>query len=180
MISLLVTNVNLNNTHIMRYFSVFFGKHALSRFYFCKISMYTLHRALQISVCCRSNIDMKQSPREKLARTALSLAVIAVFSIFVFPVAAPYIFGSLSIVMAVLSKGGKSTMPRNSRTAFKVSALALLLNTALLIFTVYYFIQLLHDPELQKQYSETLYQMYGITFQDLLDQLGLSSGTLIH
>ena len=123
---------------------------------------------------------MKQSPRERLAGTALSLAVIAVFSIFVFPVAAPYIFGSLSIVMAVLSKGGRSTMPRNSRTAFKISTAALLLNTALLIFTVYYFIQLLHDPELQKQYSETLYQMYWITFQDMLDQLGLSNGTLIH
>ena len=123
---------------------------------------------------------MKQSPREKLAGTSLSLAVIAIFSIFVFPVGAPYIFGSLSIVMAVLSKGGRSTMPRNSRAAFKISTTVLILNTALLIFTVYYFIQLLYDPELQKQYSETLYQMYGITFQDLLDQLGLSSGTLIH
>ena len=123
---------------------------------------------------------MKQSPREKLARTALSLAVIAVFSIFVFPVAAPYIFGSLSIVMAVLSKGGRSTMPRNSRTAFKISMAALILNAALLVFTVYFFIQVLHDPELQEQYSETLYQMNGMTFQDLLDQLGLSNGTPVH
>ena len=123
---------------------------------------------------------MNQSPRERLAGTSLTLAVIAVFSIVVFPVGAPFIFGSLSIVMAVLSKGGRSTMPRNSRTAFKISMAALILNAALLVFTVYFFIQVLHDPELQEQYSETLYQMYGITFQDLLDQLGLSSGTLIH
>lgn len=118
---------------------------------------------------------MKQSPRERLAGTSLTLAVIAVFSIFVFPVAAPYIFGSLSIVMAVLSKGGRTTMPRNSRTAFKISTAALILNTALLVFTVYYFIQLMRDPVLQQQYSDTLYQMYGITFSDLLDQLGLSN-----
>ena len=123
---------------------------------------------------------MNQSPRERLAGTSLTLAVIAVFSIFVFPVAAPYIFGSLSIVMAVLSKGGRSTMPRNSRTAFKISMAALILNAALLVFTVYFFIQVLHDPELQEQYSETLYQMNGMTFQDLLDQLGLSNGTLVH
>ena len=71
-------------------------------------------------------------------------------------------------------------MPRNGKIAFRISALALVFNTALLIFTIYYFIQLMHDPELQKQYSETLYQMYGITFQDLLDQLGLSNGALIH
>ena len=123
---------------------------------------------------------MNQSPRERLAGTSLTLAVIAVFSIFVFPVGAPFIFGSLSIVMAVLSKGGRSTMPINSRTAFKISMAALILNAALLVFTVYFFIQVLHDPELQEQYSETLYQMNGMTFQDLLDQLGLSNGTLVH
>lgn len=123
---------------------------------------------------------MNQSPRERLAGTSLTLAVIAVFSIFVFPVGAPFIFGSLSIVMAVLSKGGRSTMPRNSRTAFKISMAALILNAALLVFTVYFFIQMLHDPELQEQYSETLYQMNGMTFQDLLDQLGLSNGTPVH
>ena len=123
---------------------------------------------------------MNQSPRERLAGTSLTLAVIAVFSIFVFPVGAPFIFGSLSIVMAVLSKGGRSTMPRNSRTAFKISMAALILNAALLVFTVYFFIQVLHDPELQEQYSETLYQMNGMTFQDLLDQLGLSNGTQVH
>ena len=123
---------------------------------------------------------MNQSPRERLAGTSLTLAVIAVLSIFVFPVGAPFIFGSLSIVMAVLSKGGRSTMPRNSRTAFKISMAALILNAALLVFTVYFFIQVLHDPELQEQYSETLYQMNGMTFQDLLDQLGLSNGTLVH
>ena len=71
-------------------------------------------------------------------------------------------------------------MPRNSRTAFKISMAALILNAALLVFTVYFFIQVLHDPELQEQYSETLYQMNGMTFQDLLDQLGLSNGTLVH
>ena len=123
---------------------------------------------------------MNQSPRERLAGTSLTLAVIAVFSIFVFPVGAPFIFGSLSIVMAVLSKGGRSTMPRNSRTAFKISMAALILNAALLVFTVYFFIQVLHDPELQEQYSETLYQMNGMTFHDLLDQLGLSNGTPVH
>lgn len=123
---------------------------------------------------------MKQSPRERLAGTSLTLAVIAVFSIFVFPVVAPFIFGSISIVMAVLSKGGRPTMPRNSRTAFKISMAALILNLALMVFTVYFFIQVLHDPELQEQYSEALYQMNGMTFQDLLDQLGLSNGTLVH
>ena len=123
---------------------------------------------------------MYRSPQESLSRTAMSLAVLSIFSVFVFPVALPYIFGATALIMAVLSKGGRSTMPRNSRTAFKISMAALILNAALLVFTVYFFIQVLHDPELQEQYSETLYQMNGMTFQDLLDQLGLSNGTLVH
>ena len=52
---------------------------------------------------------------------------------------------------------------------------ALILNTALILFAIYYFIQMLHDPELQAQYSKILYQTYGITFKEFLDQLGLSS-----
>lgn len=118
---------------------------------------------------------MKQSPREKLAGTSLSLALLSFVAIFIMPVAVPYIFASISIVLAVLSMGGKSTMPRKSRTGFRISIVALILNTALILFTIYYFIQMLHDPELQAQYSQILYQTYGITFQEFLDQLGLSS-----
>jgi len=118
---------------------------------------------------------MKQSPREKLAGTSLSLALLSFVAIFIMPIAVPYIFASISIVLAVLSMGGRSTMPRKSRTGFRISIVALILNTALILFTIYYFIQMLHDPELQAQYSQILYQTYGITFQEFLDQLGLSS-----
>ena len=118
---------------------------------------------------------MKQSPREKLAGTSLSLALLSFVAIFIMPVAVPYIFASISIVLAVLSMGGRSTMPRKSRTGFRISIVALILNTALILFTICYFIQMLHDPELQAQYSQILYQTYGITFQEFLDQLGLSS-----
>ena len=118
---------------------------------------------------------MIQSPREKLAGTSLSLALLSFVAIFIMPVAVPYIFASISIVLAVLSMGGRSTMPRKSRTGFRISIVALILNTALILFTIYYFIQMLHDPELQAQYSQILYQTYGITFQEFLDQLGLSS-----
>lgn len=37
---------------------------------------------------------------------------------------------------------------------------------------------MLHDPVLQEQFSKLLYQTYGITFEDLLNQLGLQNGAL--
>ena len=59
---------------------------------------------------------MMQTPKERLSRTSMSLAVMSVFTIFVFPVILPY---------------------------------------------------------LQKQFGETLYKTYGITFEELMNQLGI-------
>lgn len=114
-----------------------------------------------------------QSPKERLSRTSMSLAVMSVFTIFVFPVILPYIFGSVALVMAILSKGGSERFPRRSRTAAVISGIALAVNTALIVLSILYFIQILHDPELQKQFGETLYRMYGITFEELMNQLGI-------
>lgn len=116
---------------------------------------------------------MTQSPRDRLSRTAMSLAVLAFFTLFTFPVVMPYVFGSISVILAILSKGGRDTFSRRSRSAVIVAAVAMALNTALLVSSAMYFVKVLHDPVLQEQFSQTLYQMYGITFEDLLNQLGL-------
>ena len=34
---------------------------------------------------------------------------------------------------------------------------------------------MLHDPALQEQFGKILYQTYGITFEDLLNQIGLQN-----
>ena len=116
---------------------------------------------------------MMQTPKERLSRTAMSLAVMSIFTIFVFPVILPYVFGSVALVMAILSKGGSERFPRRSRTAAVVSGIAIAINTALIVMSVLFFIQVLHDPQLQKQFGETLYRMYGITFEELMNQLGI-------
>ena len=116
---------------------------------------------------------MMQTPKERLSRTSMSLAVMSVFTIFVFPVILPYVFGSVALVMAILSKGGSERFPRRSRTAAIISGIAIAVNTALLVMSVLFFIQVLHDPQLQKQFGETLYKTYGITFEELMNQLGI-------
>lgn len=117
---------------------------------------------------------MYRSPQESLSRTAMSFAVLSILSLFVFPVALPYIFGAMALIMAVLSKGRKDYFPRRSRTAFIVAVLSMVMNTLLIISTVVYFIRILHDPQLQEEFSALLYKMYGLTFEELMSQLGLS------
>jgi len=121
---------------------------------------------------------MTQSPRDRLTRTSMSLAILAIFSTLTFPVVFPFIFGSLSIVLAILSKGRRETLTSRGRTAVWVAAIALAINTVMIVSSVMYFIRVLHDPELQEQFSKVLYQMYGMTFEELLQQLGLQSSTL--
>ena len=115
---------------------------------------------------------MSYSPGDRLSRTSMSLAILAIFSILSFPVVAPYILGSLSLVLAILSRGRSEIFPRRSRTAAIVASAALILNTALLVYSIYYFNQILHDPVLQERFSETLYRMYGITFDEFMSQFG--------
>ena len=98
---------------------------------------------------------MRLSPGDNLSRTAMSLAALSVFSLFVFPVVLPYIFGSVSLIMAILS------------------TVSIILNTALIISTVVYFIKVMHDPQLQEQLSQVLYKTYGITYDELMSQLGI-------
>ena len=119
---------------------------------------------------------MIQSPRERLTRTSMSLAVHAIFSTLTFPVVLPYIFGSVSLMLAIISKGARHSFPRRSRTAVIVASVALALNTALIVSSALYFLRALHDPVLQEQFNKILYQTYGITFEDLITQLGLQNG----
>ena len=121
---------------------------------------------------------MTQSPRERLTRTSMSLAVLAIFSTLTFPVVLPYIFGSVSLMLAIISKGARHSFPRRGRTAAIVASAALAINTVLIVSSAFYFYRVLHDPVLQEQFSKILYQTYGITLEDLLNQLGLQNGVL--
>ena len=118
---------------------------------------------------------MMQSPRERLTRTSMSLAILAIFSTLTIPVLLPYIFGSVSIMLAIISKGARHSFPRRSRTAVIVASVALAINTVLIISSAFYFYRVLHDPALQEQFGKILYQTYGITFEDLLNQIGLQN-----
>lgn len=116
---------------------------------------------------------MRLSPGDNLSRTAMSLAVLSVFSLFVFPVVLPYIFGSVSLIMAILSRGRQERLSRRGRSAAIISTVSIVMNTALIISTVVYFIKVMRDPQLQEQLSQVLYKTYGITYDELMSQLGI-------
>ena len=115
-----------------------------------------------------------ESPHNRLARTSMTLAVLAAFSTFSFPIVFPFILASVALVMAELSKGGSEILMPRGRVASRIAVIVIAVNFFLLVISAVYFIRVLHDPELQKQFADLLYRTYGITFEELMDQLGIS------
>ena len=115
-----------------------------------------------------------ESPHNRLARTSMTLAVLAAFSTLSFPIVFPFILASVALVMAELSKGGSEILMPRGRVASRIAVIVIAVNFFLLVISAVYFIRALDDPELQKQFADLLYRTYGITFEELMDQLGIS------
>ena len=118
-----------------------------------------------------------ESPRDRLTRTSMTLAVLAAFSTLSFPIVLPFILASIALVLAELSKGGSETLPPRGRIATRIAVIVIAVNLFLLVISAIYFYRVLHDPQLQEQFADLLYRTYGITFEELMDQIGISYTT---
>ena len=96
----------------------------------------------------------------KAARTCAFCAVITtLFGTMIFP----FIFGGLSVIFAVLSKGNKAQYQLNAKIAIIVSCLALIGNTAYTGFAVY---TIFFNEEYRQQLDETFEQLYGMDMEE--------------
>lgn len=108
---------------------------------------------------------------QRLEKTAFILGLFSIVSTFVFPVLGPFILGSLAMVYAILSKGGNLKFSRRGRNAFLLGAVAIVLNIGYLVFSYQSLRLLLTDPSGRQQINDLLYQQYGMTLDELLQQL---------
>ena len=113
---------------------------------------------------------MVPSPRDKLTNISMILAVLAAFSTLSVPVFLPFIFGSVALVLADLSRGGSARMSRKGKRASVVALIVIAINLLLFVASAVYFYRVLRDPALQEQFSDLLYRTYGITFEEFMKQ----------
>lgn len=96
----------------------------------------------------------------KTARTCAFCAVItALFGTMIFP----FIFGGLSIIFAVLSKGNTAHYQFNAKVAILVSCLALLENT---LYTGLAFYNVFFNETYRQELDETFEKMYGMDMEE--------------
>ena len=110
--------------------------------------------------------------REKMALTALILAVAAIITFQVFFVSMP--LGISAVILALLSRG-KDSMARRARVALCIGAIAASLSAAVTGYSVY---TVMTDPQLRREF-EKLYVYYtGQEFPFPAESgSGASSGT---
>lgn len=104
-------------------------------------------------------------PGARLANAAMITGIIALVSTFSFTIYPPLILGSISIVLAILSRGRGKKFSSSSRLAVICAVAGLVINVALVGSSVYL---LTHNSEIQSEFNQAFKEIYGESFDDYL------------
>lgn len=113
------------------------------------------------------------TPPNSFARASMTLAGIALVSVFTFTVFPPIILGALAFILALLSRGAELKMHPSAKTASLLATIALAADIAIVGGS---FALVLGDNSTHDMLNDTYEQMYGITYDEFLE--GIMDGTL--
>lgn len=115
------------------------------------------------------------SKPNSFATASLVCGVLALVSVFTMIVIPTIVFGSLSIIFAVLSKGADRKMGNRALGGTIVSASAFVINAAICVISFYV---VFSDPQATQDYLGTMNEIYeemtGISFDELLESYGIN------
>lgn len=99
----------------------------------------------------------------KMATASMVLGILGGVSTFLLPVYFPCLFGSISLVLAFLSKGSDPSLSRRAKTGFLISLASILINAFILAGC---FFLILRVPEFQEAFEQVYEQIYGESFYE--------------
>lgn len=105
---------------------------------------------------------------DSLANAALVTGIIAIVSFVTMTVYLPFIFGSISIVLALLSRGRASKLTTKAKSGIFCAILGILCNIAMIGVSFY---MLFYVPGVKEQVNEVFTQMYGTTFEEMYEDI---------
>lgn len=110
------------------------------------------------------------------ATASMVLGIIAFVSVFSMTIVPAFIFGSLSVILGILSKGDQKRAQGRALAGIIIGICALFMNLMLCAFSFYV---VFSDPEVTRQYwdmiNQTYEQMLGISLSDLLKSYGFDA-----
>ena len=113
------------------------------------------------------------TPPNSFAKASVILGGIALASVFTFTVFPAVILGSLSLVLALLSRGKELSFHPSAKSATILASIALIANVALIGGTVY---TIFGDSPMHDELNATYEEMFGMTYDEILQ--GAMDGSL--
>lgn len=110
--------------------------------------------------------SIQEEPANGLARASMILGIIAFASFFTFTVYPPIILGSLSVILALLSRGRSLKMHSKAKNGIIFSSIAACCDIAIIVFVVFF---LFITPDFFEN-------IYGMSYQEMIE--GVQNGTL--
>lgn len=115
--------------------------------------------------------QQEENKGAQLAVIAAALGIAAIVTTFIMPVIVPGVLGSLSIILAILSTGREPRMPRMSKIALGCGITSIVVYIAFIGVVITVIINMVTNPTVRAQANEIMEQMYGYSFDDLLDEI---------
>lgn len=119
----------------------------------------------------------ERTPGEQLATMASFMGIAAIVTTFCMPVIAPGILASLSIILAILSRGHEQRMPKATRTALSFGIAGLVVYIGFLGVAGFTTYRMVTDSNARSYANEIMSQMYGYSLDDLLNAIDGEYGT---
>lgn len=111
------------------------------------------------------------------AMASLVLGIIAFVSALTMTILPPVIFGSLSIILGLLSRGSQKKPGSYALAGTIISGSALVLNLAICIYAFY---TIFTNPAVASEYinsvNKTYEQMLGVSLDEILESYGIDPG----
>lgn len=110
-----------------------------------------------------------RKPGSGLANAAIVLGIISILTAIMMTIYFPFIFGSLAILFAILSKGRESKMVKQAKTGLICGIAGLLINIVIFGGSIVYIIS---NPnvlvESAQMYDQMCERIYGVPSEEIL------------
>lgn len=111
---------------------------------------------------------VRKSPADGLINAAMVLGISAIVSALMLTVYFPFILGSLSIILALLSKGYEQKIAARAKVGIVCSIVGLVFNFIIVGASVH---MVISNPTVFQQFDEMYESIYGESFSDVYEEL---------
>lgn len=105
---------------------------------------------------------------DRLASAAMIMGILTLATFISMTIYPPFIFGSIGIVVALLSKGRSTRMAVKAKAGVICATIGLIANCALCTTSLY---MLYTKPEIMNQVNDIFEKQYGMSYNEMLEMI---------